>query len=173
MTRAVCRLAPIVAVAAASLSLAAPPEASRLLEMKKEAARLLEGATAAGETGDRAERARLLTAAARQLQLLAAEVTFPPELRRDLEGAAADLRVQADRPPRPLALDPSRRLLERVEKLLSAPTPANLPFQGSYSQPKVAEPAYGGHASAMGPPPEMRAAPRESRRPSSSRRCPG
>ncbi len=54
MTRAVCRLAPIVAVAAASLSLAAPPEASRLLEMKKEAARLLEGASAAGETGDRA-----------------------------------------------------------------------------------------------------------------------
>ena len=29
----------------------------------------------------------------------------------------------------------------------------DLPFQGSYTQPKVEEPAYGGHASAMGPPP--------------------
>src|SRR5262249_10333555 len=28
-----------------------------------------------------------------------------------------------------------------------------VPFQGSYSQPKTEEPAYGGHASAMGPPP--------------------
>ena len=29
----------------------------------------------------------------------------------------------------------------------------DLEFQGSYTQPKIAEPAYGGHASAMGPPP--------------------
>jgi enediyne biosynthesis protein E4 len=34
-----------------------------------------------------------------------------------------------------------------------SPSPSGLPFQGSYSQPKVEEPAYGGHASAMGPPP--------------------
>src|SRR5438477_1209906 len=35
-----------------------------------------------------------------------------------------------------------------------SPSPSGLPFQGSYTQPKVEEPAYGGHASAMGPPPE-------------------
>jgi hypothetical protein len=68
------------------------------------------------------------------------------------------LRGQADRPPQALVLDPPRRVLERVEAFLSAATSANLPFQGSYSQPKVAEPAYGGHASAMGPPPEMMSA---------------
>src|SRR5258705_7525831 len=33
-----------------------------------------------------------------------------------------------------------------------------LPFQGSYAQPKVAERVYGGHASAMGPPPEAASA---------------
>jgi hypothetical protein len=154
MIRAVCRLA-LTAAVAASLGLAPPPETGRLLEMQKEAARLLQAAGAAGEAGDVAERSRLLTAAARQMQLLAAEGNLPAELRRELEEAGTGLRGQADRPPRPLALDPARRLLERVAASLSAATPANLPFQGSYTQPKVAEPAYGGHASAMGPPPEM------------------
>jgi hypothetical protein len=38
------------------------------------------------------------------------------------------------------------------------PTPADgdLPFQGSYSQTKVAEAVYGGHGAAMGPPPDFR-----------------
>jgi enediyne biosynthesis protein E4 len=34
---------------------------------------------------------------------------------------------------------------------------SDLPFQGSYSQAKVAEPVYGGHGTAMGPPPDFRA----------------
>jgi hypothetical protein len=45
------------------------------------------------------------------------------------------------------------RLLERVAARLGGQAPLGLAFQGSYTQSKVAEPAYGGHASAMGPPP--------------------
>jgi hypothetical protein len=64
MTRAVCRLAPIVAIAA-TFGLAAPPEPPRLLEMEKEASRLLQRAVAAAEAGDGTERSRLLKEAAR------------------------------------------------------------------------------------------------------------
>jgi hypothetical protein len=35
-----------------------------------------------------------------------------------------------------------------------SPSPSVIPFEGSYTRPRVQEPAYGGHASAMGPPPE-------------------
>ena len=45
------------------------------------------------------------------------------------------------------------RLLGRVQARLRGGT--DLPFQGSYTQTKVEEPAYGGHASAMGPPPDV------------------
>ncbi|HEX6738400.1 MAG TPA: CRTAC1 family protein, partial [Vicinamibacteria bacterium] len=45
------------------------------------------------------------------------------------------------------------RLLERVAARLKGAAPLGLDFQGSYTQTKVTEPAYGGHASAMGPPP--------------------
>jgi enediyne biosynthesis protein E4 len=44
------------------------------------------------------------------------------------------------------------------EPTTTTTTTTILPFQGSYTQPKVAEPVYGGHASAMGPPPEAASA---------------
>jgi hypothetical protein len=156
MTRAVSRLATVVAIAV-SLGLAATPD-TRLLGMDAEAVRLLRRAADAAAAGDRSESGRLLKEAAQQIQTLAGETSLPPEVRRALEGAASGLRAQADQPPRTLSLDSSMRLLERVSALLTATTTTTLPFQGSYSQPKVAEPAYGGHASAMGPPPETASA---------------
>ena len=47
----------------------------------------------------------------------------------------------------PLILPPPMRPGAAVE--------SDLPFQGSYSQVKVAEPVYGGHGTAMGPPPAI------------------
>ena len=161
MPPGVSRFPPILLLAMSatlvvSAGLAAPPpDAPRLLEIEKEASRLLGRAHAAATEGDGAAVSRLLKEAARQLQALAGESTLAPEMRRELEAAAADLRGQAERSPSAPSLEGPRRLLERLRALLEAPRPPDLPFQGSYTQPKVAEPVYGGHASAMGPPPEM------------------
>jgi hypothetical protein len=110
----------------ASVGLATTPDAQRLVELKDEAARLLKRAAEAGSGGDR-DLPRLMREAAQRMEALAGESTFPLGLREELKATAAALRAEAER--------------------------LFLPFQGSYSQPKVAEPAYGGHASAMGPPP--------------------
>ena len=77
-----------------------------------------------------------------------------PELKKELKAAAAGLRTRAEAPAAGFTPQDSLRLLERVAAALRAAPPSDLAFQGSYSQTKVQEPAYGGHASAMGPPPE-------------------
>jgi hypothetical protein len=76
-----------------------------------------------------------------------AATILPDGLRADLQRQARALRD--DRAGGPAALDACRALLDRVGAAL-APT---LDFQGSYSQSKPKERAYGGHASAMGPAP--------------------
>jgi hypothetical protein len=124
MSRALAVLVPIAI--SASVGLATTPDTRRLVELKDEAARLLKRAAEAGSAADR-DLPRLMREAAQRLEALAGESAFPPALLEELKGTAAALRAEAER--------------------------LFLPFQGSYSQPKVAEPAYGGHASAMGPPP--------------------
>lgn len=52
-------------------------------------------------------------------------------------------------------------LLERVRVQLEGEIALGLSFQGSYSQTQAKEPAYGGHASAMGPPPALPSPPEE------------
>ncbi len=47
----------------------------------------------------------------------------------------------------------SATLLERVRMAIEGEIALGLSFQGSYSQARVKEPVYGGHASAMGPAP--------------------
>jgi enediyne biosynthesis protein E4 len=49
---------------------------------------------------------------------------------------------------------PYLALLERARVQLEGEVALGLSFQGSYSQSKAKEPAYGGHATAMGPAPE-------------------
>ncbi len=51
------------------------------------------------------------------------------------------------------ATGPVLALLEKARAQLEADVALGLTFQGSYSQTKPKEPAYGGHASAMGPAP--------------------
>jgi hypothetical protein len=87
--------------------------------------------------------------AARNFEALAAEDVLK-DLRSELQRAAAALRAPAGSAP---ATEAHLRLLDRVAARLKGEAPLGLSFQGSYTQTKVAEPAYGGHASAMGPPP--------------------
>jgi len=81
-----------------------------------------------------------------------------PALRDELRRAAGELTAAAGvaRASSAPALDvaPFLALLERVRSQLEGDVALGLSFQGSYSQSKIKEPVYGGHASAMGPPPE-------------------
>jgi hypothetical protein len=122
--------------------------------MVREATELLKKAAAQGAGRDDARRA--IGDAARRLESLAVQASLPRELKAELGRAAAELRTraQAASPAQPLfAAEPYLDLLARVDARLKAEHPLGLDFQGSYAQTKVAEPAYGGHASAMGPPP--------------------
>jgi enediyne biosynthesis protein E4 len=136
-------------------------ERAHLLELHREATDLLKEAAV---NGDRPELERLLSEAALRLETLAAQdgagggqhPLLPSELCDELRQAATELRARA-RAPRsrtpPFSVDSTLRLLDRVGTRLKAELPLGLDFQGSYAQTKVKEPAYGGHASAMGPPP--------------------
>jgi enediyne biosynthesis protein E4 len=75
---------------------------------------------------------------------------LPSALREELRRAAGELRTAGSAP---FAADVVLKLLDRVSARLKGEPPLGLAFQGSYAQTKVAEPAVGGHASAMGPPP--------------------
>jgi hypothetical protein len=136
-----------------SVRLGIPVDSQRELEKQKEACELLEKAAAAAAGGNQIEFSRLLKEAAQRMESLAGEATVAPALKKELANGAAELRRRAASSPAGFSPEASLRLLERVAAALRA-TSADLSFQGSYSQTKVQEPAYGGHASAMGPPPE-------------------
>ncbi len=130
------------------------PGPERALETQGRAARLIRSAAEAA-AAQRSEFAGLLIQAAPLLETLAEDAALGPEVQRELRASAADLRRQALAPAARFSAEPALRLLERVAARLRA---TDLPFQGSYTQPKVEEPVYGGHASAMGPPPSGPAA---------------
>jgi len=116
------------------------------------------------DTASREARERLKTAsptalreAAERLEALAG-AAIPGNLVEGLKKAAADLRAAAappaGQPRKPFDPAPFTSLLDRVDAALRPGAPLGLSFEGSYAQSKVAEPVYGGHASAMGPAPE-------------------
>ncbi len=149
------RLAGIAAVALLLSTGAAggapgPPSRRTLLEKQKEAVELLERAVAAATAGPPGDFAPLLEKAAECLETLAAS---PGPEREELQRASAELRGRAKAAPSGFAAETYVRLLERLRTRLQQTTPLGLDFQGSYSEPKVDEPAYGSHSSAMGPPP--------------------
>jgi hypothetical protein len=174
-----CSHLPVVAVAALLTLFAgeaavtqtpqAPPQVSgdRLSAIQREAVSLLKQAARPDTTKDRAQRA--LRDAAQRFEALAAEADPPktakatgaprldPALRDELRRAAGELTTAADVADAPgaRAIDtaPFLALLERVRSQLEGEIALGLTFQGSYSQSKIKEPVYGGHASAMGPPP--------------------
>ena len=137
-----------------SAGMGAPVDTQRALEQQKEACQLLEQAARAAAAAKPTEFSRLLKTAAQRMDSLATEAAVASELKKEMKAAAADLRTRADSPPAGFSPQAPLRLLERVAAALRAGPSADLAFQGSYSQTKVQEPAYGGHASAMGPPPE-------------------
>ena len=133
---------------------------ARVEEIHRTAAVLLKRAAAA--PADRA-RNQLLVEASDRFELLAAEASslLPQDLLNDLRQAARTLRNHARRQPpvtSAFSADPFLKLLERLAAVLGPELPGGLAFLGSYSRTKVAEPVYGGHASAMGPPPDARSA---------------
>ena len=75
----------------------------------------------------------------------------PPIGRRSRDAAATIRARAADAVP---ASVPVASIIALLERLVVDPTSAaGLEFQGSYTQPAVKEPVYGGHATSMGPPP--------------------
>ena len=116
----------------------------------------------------------------RRSQALGAE---PPAARRrravaacPARGAAGGRRRSSPRRPSPRSSSsPIGSCSTAWERACAARPPLGLSFQGSYAQTKVAEPAVGGHASAMGPAPDagprLRTIARRRRHRWSSSRC--
>jgi len=138
-------------------------ERVRLLKLQGEAVAQLQQAARNGAPADQIRRA--LLEASRSLDALGAEpdpapptsdgTRLAPALRGELRRAASELTTLASGDPQRVASSagPILALLERVRSQLEGEVALGLPFQGSYSQTKPKEPASGGHASAMGPPP--------------------
>jgi hypothetical protein len=136
---------------------------TRLLALRSEAVELLRQAAAPGTSRDSGQAA--LDKAASKLERLggdtggeAGEAGKPPalasaELRGELRRAAQSLRAGPGAGEWRFDAAPYLALLERARIQLEGGIALGLSLQGSYSQTKVKEPAYGGHASAMGPAP--------------------
>jgi hypothetical protein len=138
----------------AASSTGATAERTRLLQLHRDAVSLLTRASRADTPPDDVQRA--LRDAGQRLDALGAEsspTTSTPllaeSLRAELRQAARDLAAAGTR------LDPAPylALLERVRTQLEGETALGLTLQGSFSQAKTKEPAYGGHASAIEPAP--------------------
>src|SRR5688572_13778327 len=134
---------------------AAPADAQErgsLLDLQRAAEAQLQQARLDGATADQRRKA-LLDAGSRIGAL--ANGSFEPALREELRRAASDLTALASGDLKGIvpATAPVLALLERVKASLDGNVALGLSFQGSFSQTKPKEPAYGGHASSMGPAP--------------------
>ena len=146
---------------------AGDPERGRLLGIQRDAVTLVTEAARAGAPAATVQHA--LFEASKLLERLGAEpvkdappgtppAPLAPGLREELRRAARDLATTAQTvtgpaAPARFAAAPYLALLERVRARLEGEVALGLTFQGSYSQTKAKDPAYGGHASAMGPAP--------------------
>jgi len=136
---------------------AADAERLRLAGLRRDAATLL---TRAVRPDTQAEaRSAALRDAADRLNALGAEpaaatASTPARLDADLRAAlrrAAETVSAAAGAGTPLDAAPILALLERARVRLEGEVALGLTFEGGYSQSKVKDPVYGGHASAMGP----------------------
>jgi len=143
----------VVQTPAAQQARAEAQERARLLQIQRDAAAQLQQASRPGATEDQVRRA--LADASRTIETLrgSAGTHLDASLRNDLGRAAATLAALApkDTPHVASAIASVLALLEKARTQLEAG--AALDFQGSYSQTKPKDPAYGGHASSMGPAP--------------------
>jgi hypothetical protein len=155
---------------AARVATQAPPppaaaERARLLTLQRDASAGLRQAQDAATAP--ADVRRLVAAAAERLEALGADPppstepvigstpALDPDLRAELRDTAGRLRRQAEDPAADpgAGIDGALALLDRARVRLEGEVALGLTLQGSYSQTPPREPVYGGHASAMGPPP--------------------
>src|SRR5918995_1637818 len=138
-------------------------DGSRLFQLQREAVSLLKRAARADASIDEVRPA--VNDAVKRFEALGAEPDtlvgselgtsrLPPPLRAELRRAARELSA-ASPPGSQWRVDtsPFLALLERVRVQLEGEIALGLTLEGSYSQTKPKEPAYGGHASTMGPAP--------------------
>ena len=147
------------------LGMAAPPAAAvpsdadraRALQVHKEAVDGLRAGARAGAGGDAAAFARAVRGAARRIEALIGAATWLPASERDaLQRTADGLEARAEGGPAGYSPDADLAVLDRVGYRLRGGTNVELVFEGSFARGKPGgpeEPAYGGHATAMGPPP--------------------
>ena len=137
----------------------APTDADRdrAIRIQKEAVERLRDGAKAGAAGDAAAFARALAEAARRIEaLIEAAPWLPASERESLQRTAAGLKTRAEGGPQGYSPDADLAVLDRVGYRLRGGTDVKLVFEGSFSRSKPGapeEPAYGGHATAMGPPP--------------------
>jgi len=131
-------------------------ERARALEIHKEAVGHLREAAAAAAHGDAVAFPRALEQAAEGVTALIEVASWLPIAVRDsLRQTAAGLRERSERGPAGYSADADLAALDRVGYRLRGGTNVELVFEGSFARNRteVEEPAYGGHATAMGPPP--------------------
>jgi hypothetical protein len=150
----------LAALAAPAPSRAAEPSAderARAIGIHKEAVERLRDAAKASARDDVTAFARALGETADRIDSLIEAAPWLPSSERDaLRHTAAGLRERAAGGPEGYSPDPDLAVLDRVGYRLRGGTDVELVFEGSFARTKpgeLEEPAYGGHATAMGPPP--------------------
>jgi enediyne biosynthesis protein E4 len=136
----------------------APSDADRdrAIRIQKEAVDQLRVGAKAGAAGDAAAFARALRDAARSIGALVDAATWLPDSERAaLRRTAAGLETRAGSGAQGYSPDADLAVLDRVGYRLRGGADVKLVFEGSFSMNKkeLEEPVYGGHATAMGPPP--------------------
>ncbi len=115
--------------------------------------RLREGAKAAAG-GDEAAFARALAEAAQRIEALIGVATWLSESdRAALRSTKAALETREKAGSAGYSPDADLATLDRVGYRLRGGAKVELAFEGSFAKGKAEEPVYGGHATAMGPPP--------------------
>ena len=149
----------------AAATRAEPQERTRLLGLQRAAVAQLQQAARDGVPVDQVRRA--LLDASTTVAALGAEpdpaaapsapsaTGLTPSLRGELRRAATGLSALASGDAQRVVSQtgPILALLERVRSQLEGDVALGLTFEGSFSQTRPKEPAYGGHATAMGPAP--------------------
>jgi hypothetical protein len=142
------------AAVTASSPIPTDAERTRAVEIQKRAVRELRAGALAASEADAKERARALAAAAEEVEaLLAAAPWLAASDLEALRQTAGDLRAAAAPGPSGDSLDAHLAVLDRVGQRLLSVGRVELAFEGSFARGKAEEPVYGGHATAMGPPP--------------------
>jgi enediyne biosynthesis protein E4 len=145
------------AIAASPAAEPSDADRTRAIQVHKEAIEQLRDGASAGARGDAAVFARALGEAARRIEALVAAAPWLPASEREaLQSTAKGLRARADAGPQGYSPDADLATLDRVGYRLRGGTDVKLVFEGSFARAKPGapeEPVYGGHATAMGPPP--------------------